>query len=284
MQEFSEISSTSSSREPVAPAARGYAYGSHRRSAAVAAEEQEAEEDGWADEARASFREREGRRSLVDGNARTCGQDGLVTIATMLHVKTSKDAVRAATLPSAGDTPIGVIKAYAADTLGISMRSLKDHSVLGYSPWERPGGAAHQLLLLVEGLLYVELIITMPKTVPAVMAKAGHRGSNPTSILSLRLPSDQLHSTRTCAGLPSRRRIRRQLSPVLRWAVLLRSHQGQLRRRKAAHSERPRVAWQATAAACTRNVGFALPSRFQGPGGQRVALRVAVRGGRLEWS
>ena len=36
---------------------------------------QEEEEDGWADEARGVFREREGRRSLVDGNARSCGRD-----------------------------------------------------------------------------------------------------------------------------------------------------------------------------------------------------------------
>ena len=28
------------------------------------------------------FREREGRRALVDGNARSCGQDGLVAVAS----------------------------------------------------------------------------------------------------------------------------------------------------------------------------------------------------------
>ena len=49
----------------MAPAASGYAYGSRRRSAA-AAQVQEAEEDGWADEARGIFREHEGRRALVD--------------------------------------------------------------------------------------------------------------------------------------------------------------------------------------------------------------------------
>ena len=79
----------------MAPASSGYAYGSRRRSAA-AAQVQEAEEDGWADEARGIFREHEGRRALVDGNARTCGQDGLVVVATGLGVKTSKDAVRCA--------------------------------------------------------------------------------------------------------------------------------------------------------------------------------------------
>ena len=110
----------------------------------------EEEEDGWADEARGTFREHEGRRALVDGNARSCGQDGLVAIATALGVKTSKDAVRAATLPPVGDTPVGTIRSYAAGTLGINMRSLKDHSLLGHSLWEQPGGAEHQLLLLEQ--------------------------------------------------------------------------------------------------------------------------------------
>ena len=54
----------------------------------------------------------------------------------------SKDAVRAATLPPAGDTQVGAIRAYAARSLGIGMRSLKDHTVLGFSPWERPGGSS----------------------------------------------------------------------------------------------------------------------------------------------
>ena len=120
------------------------------------------EEDGWADEARGIFRQHEGRRSLVDGNARSCGQDALVAVATDLGVKTSKDAVRSATLPPAGDTPLGTIAAYARGRLGISMRSLKDHSVLGVSLWELPGGAEHQMLLLLAGIFYVELKITMP--------------------------------------------------------------------------------------------------------------------------
>jgi hypothetical protein len=157
-----------------APAASGYAYGSRRRSAA-AEEAQVLEEDGWADEARGIFREREGRRALVDGNARSCGQDGLVAVATLLGLKASKDAVRAATLPPEGDTPIGTIRAYASDTLGIDMCSLKDHSILGFSPWERPGGAEHQLLLLDEGVYYTELKITMPKMVTTEKARVSRR-------------------------------------------------------------------------------------------------------------
>ena len=152
-----------SSRATGAPAASGYAYGSRRRSGA-AIELQDEEEDGWADEARGIFREREGRRSLVDGNARSCGQDGLVAVATLLGLKASKESVRSATLPPAGDTPLGTIRTYAEGTLGIAMRSLKDHSVLGTSLWEQPGGADHQLLLLEAGVYYVELKITMPKS------------------------------------------------------------------------------------------------------------------------
>ena len=123
------------------------------------------------------FREHEGRRALVDGNARTCGQDGLVAVATALGVRASKDTVRAATLPLTGDTQVGAIRTYAAGTLGISMRSLKDHSVLGFSPWRLPGGAEHQLLLLEQGVYYTELEITMPKAEPAAKAKARGHGS-----------------------------------------------------------------------------------------------------------
>jgi hypothetical protein len=165
-------------RRPLAaPAASGYAYGSSRRSAAAAQSEQEEEEDGWADEARGIFREHEGRRALVDGNARSCGQDALVAVATGLGVKTSKAAVLAATLPAEGDTSVGVIRAYAALTLGISMRSLKDHSILGFSPWEQPGGVEHQLLLLEHGLFWLELVITMPKhtSAAAKVRGCGHK-------------------------------------------------------------------------------------------------------------
>jgi hypothetical protein len=166
-------------RSPLAaPAASGYAYGSRRRPATAALSEQEEAEDGWADEARAIFREHEGRRSLVDGNARTCGQDALVAVATGLGVQTSKDAVRAATLPVEGDTPVGTIRAFAAGSLGIVMRSLKDHTIIGFSPWEQPGGAEHQLLLIEHGLFWVELIITMPKQSSAAAAKVPGRGSN----------------------------------------------------------------------------------------------------------
>ena len=161
----------------MAPAASGYAYGSHRRAADAAAEAQEEEEDGWADEARGIFREHEGRRALVDGNARTCGQDGLVAAATALGVRTSKDAVRAATLPPAGDTQVGAIRAHAAGSLSISMRSLKDHTVLGFSLWERPGGAEHQLLLLESGVYFTELEISMPKAESTAKAKAREHGS-----------------------------------------------------------------------------------------------------------
>ena len=76
----------------------------------------------------------------------------------------------------AGDTQVGTIRAYASDTLGIDMCSLKDHTILGFSPWERPGGAEHQLLLLDEGVYYTELKITMPKMVTTEKARVsrGH--------------------------------------------------------------------------------------------------------------
>ena len=64
------------------------------------------------------------------GNARSCGQDGLVVVATALGVKASKDAVRMATLPPEGDTPLGTIRAYQATGSGHRMMC-SAHPTLG---------------------------------------------------------------------------------------------------------------------------------------------------------
>ena len=133
-----------------------------RRTRAEAQAANEEEENGYADWARLDVYRALGRRALVDGNDRTCGQDALVTIATRLGVGTSTAKVRAATLPVKGDTAVGAIKLYAEETLGIQMLSLKDHSVLGYSLFEQLGGPEHNLLLLESGQFYVELLLTMP--------------------------------------------------------------------------------------------------------------------------
>ena len=148
---------------------------SKRRTAAESQAEQEEEEDGYADWARSDVLKALGRDAIVNGNDRTCGQDALIAIAARLDIHTSSRSVRAATLPVVGDTKVGAIKLYAIEELGIQMLSLKDHSVLGgYSIFEAPGGPAHNLLLLLHGQYWVELVLTMPaskgvpaKTVPA---------------------------------------------------------------------------------------------------------------------
>ena len=140
-----------------------------RRTVTEAQAEQEAEEDGFADWARPDVLKALGRGALVNGNDRSCCQDALVAIAVRLGLHASNRAVRAATLPAKGDTAVGAIKLYAQQELGIEMVSLKDHSVLGYSIFEAPGGPEHNLLLLLHGQYWVELVLTMPasKGVPA---------------------------------------------------------------------------------------------------------------------
>jgi len=143
-----------------------------RRTPEEAAQVQEEEEEGYADEARGTFRQHKDGGTLTDGNARSCGQDAIVTIGKDLGIRAAtKVAVYEATLPAKGDTKVGVLKAYAEGTLGMTMRALKDHTVLGYSIFEQPGGPAHNLLLLIAGLYFVELLLTMPKKAGETKAK-----------------------------------------------------------------------------------------------------------------
>ena len=48
-----------------------------------------------------------------------------------------------------------------ANEIGMAMRSLKDHTVLGYSIFRQTGGPEHQLLLLDRGQYFVELKLQM---------------------------------------------------------------------------------------------------------------------------
>ena len=77
-------------------------------------------------------------------------------ITTNLGVTATSFAVRKATLQSSGNTRVGAIKDYAKEQLGLEMLSLKDHSTLGGgSIFMEAGGAAHNLLLVEEGLFFV---------------------------------------------------------------------------------------------------------------------------------
>ena len=101
-------------------------------------EERLEEENGYVDESKQSWRAREGGRSAVDGNQRSCSQDGLVNGAKRLGVPVTKKAVDAATLPPVGDTKVGVIVAYARDELGISMLDAKHQARWAFRSSKRP--------------------------------------------------------------------------------------------------------------------------------------------------
>ena len=117
-------------------------------------EERLEEENGYVDESKQSWRAREGGRSAVDGNQRSCSQDGLVNGAKRLGVPVTKKAVDAATLPPVGDTKVGVIVAYARDELGISMLDTKAPGTLGVQIFQAPGGPEHALLQITDGSVF----------------------------------------------------------------------------------------------------------------------------------
>jgi len=112
------------------------------------------EENGYVDESKQSWRVREGGRSAVDGNQRSCSQDGLVNGAKRLGVPVTKKAVDAATLPLVGDTKVGVIVAYARDELGISMLDTKAPGTLDVQIFRTPGGPEHALLQITDGSVF----------------------------------------------------------------------------------------------------------------------------------
>jgi len=116
-------------------------------------EERSEEENGYVDESKQSWRAREGGRSAVDGNQRSCSQDGLVNGAKRLGVPVTKKAVDAATLPPVGDTKVGVIVAYAREELGISMLDAKT-GALGVQIFQAPGGPEHALLQITDGSVF----------------------------------------------------------------------------------------------------------------------------------
>lgn len=150
-----------------------------------------------------------------------------------------------ATLPPAGDTPLGVIRAYAAGALGIGMRSLKDHSVLGMSLWEQPGGAEHQLILFEAGVYYVELLIMMPKMEPTSQARVDRH----VVVYDANF--------RRCDGKQS-------------FYGVIKDNYGAAKLLQSV--ERPRVAREAAAPARASDVALSLPGRCQGRGRQCMAL------------
>ena len=144
--------------------------------------EAEKKTDGWVDLPRPMYRELEGRRSLVDGNVRTCGQDALTNAAKALGVPVTKASVYAATLPAEGDTEVGVLVQHAQKALGIQMLDTKVPATLGASLFQMKGGAEHSLLQCTSGVFFVELVVSMkgkPDDRHAVMLNAGY--AHPTA-------------------------------------------------------------------------------------------------------
>ena len=68
----------------------------------------EEEEDGFIDLPRSKF-----SQQLIDGNSRTCAQDGLLNGAAALGVEVTKRQVYDDTFPKKGDTKTSVIIRYA---------------------------------------------------------------------------------------------------------------------------------------------------------------------------
>ena len=132
---------------------------------------------GFVDVPRKDFRRLEGRTAIVNGNQRSCGQDALVNCAKALGVDVTKTAVHAATLPTEGDTEVGVLVDHARDVLGIMMLDTRVPSTLGASLFQVKGGPEHALVQHTEGVFFVELEVSQegkPDDYHAIVYNAGY--------------------------------------------------------------------------------------------------------------
>merc|ERR1712010_315870 len=103
---------------------------------------------------------------LVTGNRRSCMQDALLHAAEALDVQASKRALYAATLPSIGNTKLGVISDYAESKLGIRMLDTKKPETLGQSLFRMQGGPEFALLQQRDGVFFVELEVAYTNQEP----------------------------------------------------------------------------------------------------------------------
>ena len=116
------------------------------------------EANGYVDESKQSWRTREGGRSAVDGNQRSCSQDALVNGAKRLGVPVTKKAACAAALPPTGDTKVSVIFDYARHVLGIEMLNCRKLGVLDDEIFMSRGGPEHAILQIIDGKVFFVLL------------------------------------------------------------------------------------------------------------------------------
>ena len=93
-------------------------------------------------------------------------QDALLNAAEALDVQASKRALYAATLPSIGNTKLGVISDYAESKLGIRMLDTKKPETLGQSLFRMQGGPEFALLQQRDGVFFVELEVAYTNQEP----------------------------------------------------------------------------------------------------------------------
>ena len=109
---------------------------------------------GFVNVPRQEFRRLQGNKcALVNGNLRSCAQDALVNAAKALGVRVTKKQVYDATLPTEGDTEMGLIIDYAVNELGIQMDKKTQLCQI-------KGGPAYALLQKTQGVFVVELCIS----------------------------------------------------------------------------------------------------------------------------
>ena len=109
---------------------------------------------GYVNVPRQEFRRLQGtKRALVNGNLRSCAQDALINAAKALGVSVTKKQVYDATLPTEGDTKMGLIVDYAVNELGIQMDKNTQLNQI-------KGGPEYALLQHTEGVFVVELCIS----------------------------------------------------------------------------------------------------------------------------
>ena len=109
---------------------------------------------GYVNVPRQEFRRLQGtKRALVNGNLRSCAQDALINAAKALGVSVTKKRVYDATLPTEGDTMMGLIVDYAVNELGIQMDKNTQLNQI-------KGGPEYALLQHTEGVFVVELCIS----------------------------------------------------------------------------------------------------------------------------
>ena len=109
---------------------------------------------GYVNVPRQEFRRLQGtKRALVNGNPRSCAQDALINAAKALGVSVTKKQVYDATLPTEGDTKMGLIVDYAVNELGIQMDKNTQLNQI-------KGGPEYALLQHTEGVFVVELCVS----------------------------------------------------------------------------------------------------------------------------